>query len=172
MVRECLALALLAALCPGCSLILDFSSSAAPADAAIDAPYTAADCAYDEPNNTFATAAMITPGTDTGPAAICPVGDAGSPDLDYYRFTVPMGTTTVTVSITFTDALGDLDLDLYDGSSQALIAASRTFNNGETITCGSASTACPTLAPGDYVFEVFPATVGNTNAYTFDVVLQ
>ncbi len=169
--RECLLL-LLSAL-PGCSLILDFSDSAAPHDAAIDAPYTTDECAYGEPNDTFGTAANVVPGTDTGPAAICPT-TSGEDDLDFFKFTVPAGTNTVIVQTMFTNALGDLDLKLYD-STQTPLAQSRGFSDGETITCPNApgsSPVCAKLAAGDYVFEVFPATPGATNFYTFAVTLQ
>ncbi len=172
MAREWL-VSLLIATAPGCSLILDFSDSAAPHDAAIDAPYTADQCAYGEPNDTFDTAFAITPGTDTGPAAICPTM-TGLDDADYYKFTVPAGTTKVTVAITFTNALGDLDLKLED-ATQTPLAQSRGFTDGETITCPNApgtSPLCATLAAGTYVFEVFPATAGATNVYSFAVTLQ
>ena len=58
MIRECVPLAF-AALLPGCSLILDFSDSAVPADAAIDAVYTQAECDYKEPNDSVADAQKI-----------------------------------------------------------------------------------------------------------------
>ena len=44
----------------GCSFILDFSDKAGVHDASIDGPYTAAECAYKEPNDTPDTAAVIT----------------------------------------------------------------------------------------------------------------
>src|SRR5213082_504705 len=97
---------------PGCSLLLDFSDSAAPHDAANDAPYTAA---------------VIVPGTDTGPAAICPT-TTGTDDADYYKFTVPAGTTKVTLALQFTTALGDLDLVLFDATA-TMKAQSRGFGD-------------------------------------------
>jgi hypothetical protein len=155
----------LLALVPGCSLVLDFSDKAIPKDAMIDAPYTADECTYKEPNDSFDTAAMIT-AADTGPAAIC-ADDMG----DFYKFTVA-GATTVTVSIQFTNRPGgDLDLELLDGTNMRK-AISRGFGDGETITCPGAAPACPALSDGDYVMRVFPATTGSVNAYTFSVMIQ
>ena len=145
----------------GCSLILDFSDSAIPTDAAIDTPYTQAECDYKEPNDTLETAAMITP-ADVGPAAICA---GASEDHDFYRFTVPAGTTSVTIKISFTSSIGDLDLRLYDGTTHVVVSQSRSFGDDETITCPASSPACAMLAAGDYIFEVFPAVNGAVNAY-------
>src|SRR3954465_5735241 len=146
MVRECL-IALPAIVCAGgCSLVLDFSSSAVPVDAMIDAPYTQDQCDYKEPNDTIDTAAVITP-ADVGPAAIC----ASDPeDHDLYKFTVPAMTAKVTTKSTFENRpSGDLDLKLW-GATGTMIAQSRGFGNDETITCPAASPACPMLAAGDY----------------------
>ncbi|MBA3393145.1 MAG: PPC domain-containing protein [Deltaproteobacteria bacterium] len=167
MVRECrraLAIAsisrpvsvLLTVLLGGCSLILDFSESAPPPDAAL---FTQAECDHKEPNNTIDAAAVID-ATEVGPAAICP-GD----DHDFYRFTVPPDTASVTVKITFvTNATGDLDLKLTDaaGSTQG---QSRGFENDETVVCPGASPLCPMLPAGDYIFDVFPAQTGYVNRY-------
>jgi len=164
-----IATAIVAVTAAGCSFVLDFSSKAIPLDAAIDAPFTADQCAFDEPDDTAATAVVVT-SADTGPAAICPTTD-GSDDLDFYKFTVPDMTATVTVSIAFTDALGDLDLRLFDATGTTMLAQSRGFGDGESITCPSASPFCSALAAGDYVFEVFPAVPGATNFYTFSVTI-
>src|SRR6266850_3986093 len=118
MARElssCTALGLLLA-CPGCTLLLDFSDSAAPHDAMADVPYTPAECAYLEPNDTAAEAMTIAPGTDTGPAAIC-LG--ATVDEDWYKFTVPAGATKVTVSLQFVNAVGDLDLQVFSATDPA-----------------------------------------------------
>ncbi len=166
MVRECL-VGLVLVSTTGCSLVLDFSPSAVPIDAAIDAPYTQEQCDYKEPNNSIDTAARVTP-ADTGPAAIC-AGD--TEDHDLYRFTVPPMTTKVVIKITFTNrASGDLDLKLSDLTGM-MIAQSRGFGNDETITCPSASPACPMLSAGDYVFEVFPALSGAVNYYDFSLTI-
>ncbi len=166
MFRESLVVCALVAL-PGCSLILDFGNDAIPKDAAIDAPYTADECAYGEPNDTFATAYRITPGVDTGPAAICPT-TSGSDDLDHYVFTVPAGTSIVTVRIDLDEKYGDLDLKLLD-STQVTVSSSHNFTGGETIACPGSAPPCTALAPGDYVMRVFPAVQGAVNAYTFSV---
>lgn len=164
MAREYLGLCL-AVLVPGCSLILDFSDRAIPKDAAIDSRFSAAECAYGEPNDTPATATALT-GGETGPAAICSSGSTD--DLDYYSFQVPMGTMTTTISISFQNQIGDLDLALYDGNA-TFITASRGFSDGETIICPGTTPSCAALAPGTYIFEVQPATTGVQNSYTFSV---
>jgi hypothetical protein len=172
MARESGLLALLTLACvPGCSLILNFSDSEIPKDAPIDGPFTAAECSYDTPNGTFATAATITPGVDMGPAAVCTAPSGQTEDDHYYKFTVPMSSTMVTVSITFVNALGDLDLKLFD-STGTMVAGSFGFGDGETITCPGSSPPCTALAAADYVFEVFPATPDQENNYTFDVAIQ
>jgi hypothetical protein len=165
MVRECVALSIIT-LMPACSLILDFDQ-APPADAGIDAPYTQAECDYKEPNDSVATAAMIDPATEMGPAAICATMD-GTEDRDFYKFTA--SSATVTVAIAFTNRPGgDLDIKLYDAGG-VMVAQSRGFGNGEMITCPGASPSCPTLAPGDYVLEVFPAVPGSVNNYTISII--
>jgi hypothetical protein len=155
----------LLALVPGCSLVLDFSDKAIPKDAMIDAPYTADECNYKEPNDSFDTAQVIT-SADTGPAAIC-ADDVG----DFYKFTVT-GATTVTVGIQFTNRPGgDLDLELLTPMNTRQ-AISRGFGDGETITCPGSAPACTALTDGDYVLRVFPATTGAVNAYTFSLMIQ
>ena len=155
------------ALCPSCSLILDFDQTSH--DASIDAPYTQAQCDYKEPNDSPETAAMIA-ATDTGPAAICaPAMMGGTEDKDYYKFTV--SSATVTVSIAFTNRPGgDLDIKLLDASGTVMQSQSRGFGDGETIVCPGTSPSCPTLAAGDYVLQVFPAVAGSVNAYTFTIM--
>jgi len=156
---------LLLALVPGCSLVLDFSNKAIPKDAMIDAPFTADECAYKEPDDTPDMAAMITT-ADTGPAAICP-GDPG----DYYKFTVA-GASTVTVSIQFTNRPGgDLDLELLDAMGTQ-VSISRGFGDGETIMCPGAAPACAKLVDGDYIMRVFPAVTDAVNEYTFSLQMQ
>jgi len=155
----------LLALVPGCSLVLDFSDKAIPKDAMIDAPYTADECAYKEPNDSLATAAPVTP-ADTGPAAICADDMA-----DDYKFTVA-GANTVTVAIQFTNRPGgDLDLELDDAMGNR-VSISRGFGDGETIVCPGAAPACVKLVDGDYVMKVFPAVAGAVNAYTFSIQIQ
>src|SRR3954469_5961995 len=158
MVRECVPL-VIAALCPGCSLILDFSDSAAPHDAAIDAVYTQAQCDLYEPNESVDMPYIVAAG-DMGPAAICaPTTTGGAEDHDFYKFTVTQ--VPFTVGIQFTNRPGgDLDIKVYqpDGT---LIGQSRGFGDTESVTCPGSSPACPTVAAGDFVLEVFPAVTGS-----------
>jgi len=167
MVRECAASLLLLPVA-GCSYLLDFSDQAIPRDAAPDAPYVQAECDYKEPNDSAATAALIT-AADTGPAAICAA--SGSEDHDFYRFTVPARTARVEVKITYDyRPTGDLDLRLY-GRTGNPVAESRGFGDTELISCPGAAPACPALPADDYVFEVFPAVTGAVNAYTFALAI-
>jgi hypothetical protein len=161
---------ILLALCPGCSLLLDFSNSAAPKDAAIDGPYTKQECDYLEPNDTPGTAMTITPGVDMGPAAIC----AGpTVDEDWYRFAVPAGATKVIVATRFSNAIGDLDLQVFHATDPATpVGQSRGFSDGETVTCPAAVPPCPMFAAGDYLFRVYPGKSDQLNNYTFSVSIQ
>jgi len=163
MVREFVPLAF-AALLPGCSLILDFSDSAAPHDAAIDAVYTQEQCDYLEPNDSVPEAHMVATG-ESGTAAICaPTMMGGAEDHDFYRFTV--AAVPFTVGILFTNRPGgDLDIKVYS-SDGTLLSQSRGFGDGEMLTCPGNSPACPSVSPGDFVLEVFPAVVGAVNTYT------
>ena len=152
----------LLALIPGCSLVLDFSDKAIPKDAMIDAPYTADECAYKEPNDSFDTAAVIT-ASDNGPAAICD-GDPG----DFYKFSLGSAS-SVTFAIQFTNRPGgDLDLELLD-STGTQKSISRGFGDGETIVCPGSAPPCSALTAGDYIMRVFPAVQGAVNQYTFSV---
>lgn len=167
MVRECLfgltSLAVVAL--GGCSFVLDFSDENIPKDA-YDLPYTPEQCTYYEPNDSVAAAPAIVAGETN--AAIC-LGDVV--DHDFYKFTVPMGATSVIVNLTFAEsATGDLDLKLYDGAG-SLLAQSRGVTGTEIITCPSTESGCATLAAGDYVFEVYPALDVNKNAYDFAVTI-
>lgn len=160
----------LAALAGGCSLVLDFSESAIPIDAAIDAPFSQAECDYKEPNDSADVAAAIVPG-DVGPAAIC-VGSGGSDEHDFYRVTVPANTASVSFKITFVNRpTGDLDLRLLDKTGGMVLARSTGFGDSEEITCPGASPLCTALAPDDYVFEVFPALTGSVNRYDFALTI-
>jgi hypothetical protein len=164
----CPALASLLCGLSGCSLVLDFSDGAAPTDGSLDAPFSDADCAYKEPNDSVATAAALVI-ADTGPAAICP---GATEDHDFYRFTVPANTSLVQVKIDFASSpTGDLDLRLYDKTGATVLARSSSFGNEELIACPGSSPPCATLAPDDYVFEVFPAVDDAVNTYTFAITL-
>jgi len=170
MVRECAVWLLVSGVvlpAASCSWILDFSDQAIPRDARPDAPYTAAECSYREPNDSLATAAAITP-ADTGPAAICA---GATEDHDFYRFTVPAGTARVTIRISAVYGIGaDLDLKLHDAAG-VLVARSTGFADEEVLDCVTAGLTCPMLAAGDYVFEVYPGTSDSVNRYTFSLAL-
>src|SRR5512143_3197416 len=139
MVRECVPV-VIAALCPGCSLILDFSESAAPHDAAIDAVYTQEQCDYKEPNDSLTAPAVVMTG-DVGPAAICaPAMMGGAEDHDFYKFTAT--TVPFTVGINFTNRPGgDLDIKVYQADG-TLLGQSRGFGDTESVTCPGSSPAC------------------------------
>jgi len=169
MMRGCIVVAAASVLLGGCSLLLDFSDGAIPADAPPDLPFAQADCDYKEPNDSAQVAAVIDPAVDTGPAAICP---GAIDDHDFYKVTVPAAIASVSVKITFVNSpTGDLDLRLYDKTGSTVLSRSSGFGNEETIVCPGASPACPALAADDYVFEVFPALSGAVNAYTIAVTL-
>lgn len=154
------AIALLVCLASGCSLILDFSGETKPMP---DAPFTDAECAYKEPNDSAATATTLEL-TDVGPAAICPPA-AGGDDVDFYRITLP-ASTMFSARISFVQStMGDLDLRLTDAQGTVL-ATSRGFDNDELIACPGSTPPCAgPLAPGDYFVEVFPASSGMANRY-------
>jgi hypothetical protein len=163
MFRECVATLVFAAMCPACSLILDFDE-APPADAGIDAVSSQTDCDFGEPNNTLAEAFAVT-SADTGPGAICPGAEE---DHDFYTFTAGTGPTTISISFTPRTG-GDLDLKLYDASG-AMIASSREFGATESITCPNSAPLCPALTAGmAYTFEVFPGIPNALNSYTFSI---
>jgi hypothetical protein len=172
MARECRLTALVALLSAstGCSLILDFSSSAVPVDAEIDAPYTQEQCDFKEPNNNTDEAGMnaVLSSGDTGSAAIC----AGDPeDHDFYKFTVPAMTAQVEVKISFMNRpTGDLDLRISNATGM-MMAQSRGFGNEEAIVCPAVAPACQMLPEGDYFIEVFPAISGAVNTYDIALTL-
>ena len=167
MVREYVLLAL-AALLPGCSLILDFSDSAAPHDAAIDAVYTQEQCDLFEPNDAVDMPIAVTSADNGSVAAICaPAVMGGAEDHDFYKFTA--AAVPFTVQIAFTNRPGgDLDMKVYS-TDGTLLGQSRGFGDGETVTCPGTSPSCPMVQPGDFVVEVFPALPGAVNTYTFTV---
>ncbi|MFT3691497.1 MAG: hypothetical protein QM831_00030 [Kofleriaceae bacterium] len=171
MVRESLVLACVFA--SGCSFILDFSDQAGVHDAALDGPYTKAECDYLEPNDTLDTAAVIDPTVDMGPGAICKnAGSGAAEDDDYYKFTVPATATKTTIKLVDAPGGGDLDLKLYD-TTGTVVGQSRNFSDTETLICPAVSPACPMLTAGaDYIFEVLPGSPVNLNNYTFSVTFE
>lgn len=151
----------------GCSLLLDFSDGAIPKDAPPDV-FTVAECSFDEPNDTFDTATPRAPG-EVAMAALCA---DGFQDKDFYKFTVPAATTTVTLGITFDTLAGDLDLHLFDsaGTEKAFSAGNQ---DNEQIVCPGVTPACDLGQPiteGDYVFEV-RSLANIQNTYSISITL-
>lgn len=151
----------------GCSAILDFSGSLVDAgpqpDAALfdadttDADPTAPDAGPDprtlfEPNNTFAEAATIVPGS-YGPIAIYNVGDH-----DFYKFTLA-ALQDVTITVEFLQTDGDLDLKLYDAAFTLIPPSSEGFMSNEQIVHTTATNG--QIGPGDFYIEVY----GYNNVY-------
>jgi hypothetical protein len=149
----------------GCSLILDFSDGAVPVDAAIDGPFTQAECDFKEPNEN-AGAPSVLDVSEVGPAAICS-GD----DRDFYRVTIPANS-SVELKISFMNRpTGDLDLRLYDKTGATVLSQSRGFGNEEKIVCPGASPTCQMLVADDYILEVFPALAGAVNRYDIAITV-
>jgi hypothetical protein len=157
----------------GCSLFVKFDDKDVPKDAPPDSfmPFSAAECAFGEPNDSPGSAFPINPG-DTGPAAICPNPDLTVTDLDYYAITVPDGTASVAMGIQFMSRTdGDLDLILYDAAGSSIIGQSRGFGDSEMLVCPGLSPVCPALPAGSYVMEVLPGESGDFNDYTFSLAI-
>lgn len=163
MVRECACA--LVVLLSGCSLILDFSGET---ETPVDAPFTPAECAFKEPNDSVGTAVPLDI-SDVGPAAICSQM-MGVDDHDFYKITIPTNT-MVSLKISFVSSTtGDLDLKLSD-TAGLMLSSSRGFDNDELIVCPGTSPPCAgPLAAGDYLLEVFPAQPGMANRY--DIALS
>ena len=160
------ALALLALASSGCSLVLDFSGSSEPP---VDAAFTQAECEYKEPNDTRDTAATLEL-TDVGPAAICST-TMGVDDRDFYKIAVPTSSAIAfRISYMFSPT-GDLDIQLTDAQG-SMVAASRSFDNDEVITCPGSDPPCiGPLAAGDYYLEVFPGQPGMANRYDIGITV-
>ncbi len=94
-------------------------------------PRPCADDAF-EPNNSMAAPAAIGTGFYGG-LQVCQGND------DWYRILVPAGN-RLDLSIQFTHANGDLDLQLYDASSN-LVDGSYSVTDGESVTIASAPTS-------------------------------
>jgi hypothetical protein len=79
-----------------------------------------------EPNNGSPAATSIADAVTYCMRSIC-----GTADVDWYEFTVSSG---FTATITFTDALGDLDFEAYSAATVAWIDGSYGSTDMETIT--------------------------------------
>lgn len=109
-----------------------------------------------EENDTISTASTMAVGGTTNGLVVC------SGDPDYYAFT-PSSSGTLTLSIAFTHANGDLDMRLYDGASQALLGSSTGTSDSESISM--------TVTGGHlYKLKVY-GFAGAANGYTMTTTL-
>lgn len=103
-----------------------------------------------EPSNDFATAAILAPPEDHtyNNLSIHQSGNA-----DYYRVTAS-ATGTLTFSLTFSNALGDVDMRIYD-ANQALLGSSTSVVDGESVSVNATA--------GQYFFVYVYGFQGATN---------
>jgi hypothetical protein len=136
---------LVAPVCSGCSLILDFDLPGT--DAPPDSPVNDTACMAFEPNESPTAAMVITAGDYE--AAIC------GADADYFKFTVD-GTQAVRAKITFMNrnGAGDIDLRLLNGDGGQVRDESRTSNDEEEVMCPGGITCNSPLVAGDYLLHV------------------
>jgi len=85
-----------------------------------------------EPNDTCATAAMIGGGTWPN-RAVKRYGTGGAQGEDWYALTVNAGSQLI-VNLTFTDAYGDINAQLYNACGGGLVASATGTSNNETLT--------------------------------------
>jgi hypothetical protein len=169
MLRERHALVWLSA--AGCSLFVKFDDSQIPIDAQPDAfqPIPVAECDFGGSNETPATAFAVTP-ADTGPAAVCPNADGTVTQVNWYSFDVPANTTAVALGITYpATSNGNLDLSLFDGSGETMLAESDGFGSSQAIACPGLTPPCVALGSGTFLFEVSSGVPGDYNAYSFSL---
>ena len=117
----------------------DIDSNPSDNSASYSAPVYPPD-RYEE-NDTFDTAATITLPFDQSNLTIDYSGDA-----DYYRFSLAT-ISDLTVTITFTNSQGDLNLALYDSAQTQLSSSTGTSNQEQIIVRG--------LRPGSYFIKVY-----------------
>jgi hypothetical protein len=118
---------------------------------------TPADDAY-ENNDTRATAYNLGTRSGTQTTSSLVMADAA----DWYRFTTTAtGTANNSVSISFQNAQGNLQLALYNSSGQ-LLATSTTPGNTETISLNG-------RAAGTYYIDVYGATGATNSAYSLAI---
>jgi hypothetical protein len=146
----------LALLLSGCSLVLDFDDSL---DGAGSQPDGGRDARVDanqqhEPNETFNASVELGAGTFPG-LAIEPAGDR-----DFFRFQTS-GEGLTHVEITFTHALGDLDLRVFDGVG-AMLFVSDGVGDSELFEA--------MLAAGVYAIAIHGAFGLEENSYALTLV--
>ncbi len=159
------AVAALGALVTACSLILDFDDPPAPPDAQTIDAIPAAACDFGEPNDNRTVAAPLDPVMGQS-AAIC-----GAGDRDFYSIQIADGQAlSFTILFPQTGGRGDLDMRLLDDVG-GIVARSLSTDPDEAIICPGASPACPVLAAGNYVIEVFGFSPDVENGYTINYEL-
>ena len=123
------------------------SCSSCPADCGI------CPCVADgfEPNNGSPTATSVTPGITYCGLSIC------TGDVDWLEFPV---TSSLTATITFTHALGDLELEIYSAATLDYVDGSYSGDDDETVTLTG-------LSPGTYWARVYGAGGDKNPAYCF-----
>ena len=107
-----------------------------------------------EDNDSLENAASVTVGTFSGL-------DVQDDDDDYYTITVPAGQ-RITVFLTFTDGMGDIDLELLDNSSLILDESSSVSDQEDATYMNAAATAKVVI------IHVFMNEIGS-NTYTMEV---
>lgn len=139
------------ALLAGCQLALDFAplDDAGPPDGGGVMDSGVADavdlCGQLEPNDALAEGFMLDPGTYQ--ASICPPADN-----DYYRFSLD-GSQDLAVDLTFQAGANDLELQLYDVNTAAVITLSTGIDGDERIERSLAVSG--RLPAGAYAVRVF-----------------
>lgn len=110
-----------------------------------------------EPNDTCGAAAWVTPGTWPGLIV-------KNTSEDWYRITVP-SCSTLNVSLSFTHANGNVDLEVYDACGGSPVAFSRSTGNSETVNFHNNAPA------RDFFIRVYLAS-GTQNTYDMTVGLS
>jgi Bacterial pre-peptidase C-terminal domain len=158
----------IAFLAGGCSLLLDFSEPERPT-------FPEEECAFGEPNDLPAEATPL--GAEPVAAALCRsdrADGAGSPDVDFFSITVPLGQLVTQLTLRFAQdgTQGNLDLYLHDATGNTELGKAVSGDDDEVLTCLSA--ACPsTLQPGTYLVEVRESITSLTgNRYTLELTTQ
>jgi hypothetical protein len=154
----------LVAITSGCSWILDFEGAPALGDGGGDAN---GDGGGDptEPNDDFATATPITPGS-YGPYLIEPSTDKDTFVLVLGDEDGGVGTHDLTLDLLFVQAQGDLDLKLFDGA-MVVLAESAGFLDNERIERTAA--LGNSLPSGTYYVQVVSFNGLRGNEYRLNV---
>jgi len=114
-----------------------------------------------EPNNSFDQAVPLPIGTTTG-VTVCGL-DGGD---DYFRFCPPEGS-NVDITVSFSAALGDVDIIVSDANGQPLMTSNGTSDQEHVALMGTGAGACYFLQV--YLFGGRP---GDVQSYTIDTVIE